>query len=158
MKSWIVSVIVVVLSISIIVLIFPSGKLGRYVKSIFVFVLTFVMLKPISELKNQDVNIDFDNFEVVYQEEYLDYIGEYKINKMIENCELIANNLGINDVTVKLEYVFLDCVEIQVNKVVLNLENTVINSDKEHIVFIEELKTKISESLNLEKELIVFYE
>ena len=69
MKTWIVSIIVVVLSISIIALIFPSGKLGSYVKSIFVFVLTFVLLKPITEIKNQDVNISFDNFEVVYQVE-----------------------------------------------------------------------------------------
>ena len=61
MNTWIVSIIVVVLSISIISLIFPSGKLGNYVKSIFVFVLTFVILKPITELKNQEFNIDFDN-------------------------------------------------------------------------------------------------
>ena len=157
MKTWIVSIIVVVLSISIIALIFPSGKLGSYVKSIFVFVLTFVLLKPITEIKNQDVNISFDNFEVAYQVEYLDYIGKYKINKMVENCELIANNLGVNGITVKLEYELLDYAEIQVNKVELNLENTVINSDKEHIVIIEKVKKTIADYLGIDNSKVVTY-
>ncbi len=157
MKSWILSIIIVVLSISIISLLFPSGKLGKFIKSIFAFVLTLVILKPITELKNQEFFVDFDKLQISYQEEYLDYVNSFKVNKIIENCKLIANNYGVENLKVNVEYELAENAEFCLSKVVLNFENTVINSDKEHIVIIEKVKTAILNYLNVDYSKVVVY-
>lgn len=157
MKSWVLSIIVVVVSISIISLIFPSGKLGKFIKSVFAFVLTVVILKPVTGLKHKDFDINFDDYNASFQTEYLEYVNNIKVNKIVKDCELIAEKYGAKNVVVELDCLNLKDIEFKVLKVVLNFKNSVINSDKEHIVIIESIKREIAEYLGIDYSQMVIY-
>lgn len=161
MKSWALSIVFVVFTISVISLLFPSGKLGKFIKSIFSLLLIFVTLKPIIKLKNSDVNISdllVDN-EIILQGEYLDFINNEKVSTYKKNCQKILNELGVLNAEIDFIYEMDKDNRIFFISVSLNLKNAVINSDKEHIVIIESAKQEIKDYLGLENgfEILVIY-
>lgn len=161
MKSWALSIVFVVFTISVISLLFPSGKLGKFIKSIFSLLLIFVTLKPIIKLKNSDVNISdvLVNNEIILQGEYLDFINNEKVSTYKKNCQKILNELGVLNAEIDFIYEMDKDNRIFFISVSLNLKNAVINSDKEHIVIIESAKQEIKDYLGLENgfEILVIY-
>ena len=161
MKSWALSIVFVVFTISIISLLFPSGKLGKFIKIIFSLLLIFVTLKPIIKLKNDDVNFysAFVNNEIAFQDSYLNFINNEKISTYKNNCIKILNELGVSNAEIDIIYELDKYNKILFVSVSLNLKNAVINSDKEHIVIIESAKQEIKDYLGLENgfEILVIY-
>ena len=161
MKSWALSIIVVVFIISIVSLLFPSGKLGKFIKSVFSLLLIFVAMKPIIKLKNGDFNYStiLISSETVLQEEYFDFFNNEKILAYKINCNKILNELGISNADIDFTYEIDKENKILFRSVSLNLINAVINSDKEHIVIIESAKQRIKDYLDLsdEFEILVIY-
>ena len=145
MKIWVLSIVIIVFSISVISFIFPTGKLGKFIKAIFSFVLIFVVLKPAVEIKNFDYNIEdvFNKNEVVIQDLYLEYINDKKIEVYRNNCIKLMEKSGVYNANIDFEYEIDKYGKFVFKIVSLNLENAVINSDKEHIVIIETVKSEI---------------
>lgn len=157
MKTWVLSIVIIVFSISVISLIFPTGKLGKFIKAIFSFVLIFVVLKPAVEIKNFDYNIEdvFNKNEVVIQNLYLEYINDKKIEVYRNNCIKLMEKSGVYNANIDFEYEIDKYGKFVFKIVSLNLENAVINSDKEHIVIIETVKSEIKRYLNLNEDFII---
>lgn len=157
MKTWVLSIVIVVFSISVISLIFPTGKLGKFIKAIFSFVLIFVVLKPVVGIKNFDYNIEdvFNKNEVVIQNLYLEYINDKKIEVYRNNCIKLMEKSGVYNANIDFEYEIAKYGKFLFKIVSLNLENAVINSDKEHIVIIETLKSEIKRYLNLNEDFLI---
>lgn len=157
MKTWVLSIVIIVFSISVISLIFPTGKLGKFIKAIFSFVLIFVVLKPAVEIKNFDYNIEdvFNKNEVVIQDLYLEYINDKKIEGYKNNCIKLMEKSGVYNADIIFKYEIDKYGKFVFKIVSLNLENAVINSDKEHIVIIETVKSEIKRYLNLNEDFII---
>ncbi len=154
MKSWALSIVVIVFTISIVSLLFPNGKIGKFIKSVFSFLLVFVVLKPIIKIKNNDFELDnfLVNNEIVLQDSYLQFYNNKKIKTYKDSCIKILNDCGINNAEIEFQYETDKYNKILFVSIILNLENAVINSDKEHIVIIETAKQKIKSYLNLSEE------
>jgi len=160
MKDWLISICVTVILITILQLISPEGKIGKFVKGYFSILMVFVLLQPFVKLdlvenvviKNQGVE------NVVYKTDYLEFINKEKITKLEKNCVKLSEKVGIKDISVKIEYNVDDNFQTEIKKVNLNLSDAVIILDKAHIDIIEELKDNISQYLSVNKNLVVIYE
>lgn len=160
MKEWVISVTVTVFSTSVISLILPSGKLSKYIKSIFSLIMVFVILQPVFKLR--DVKFDFEavfnESEFVYQSDYLDYVNNKKIENYKENCVILLKDIGVENFETDIIFSVNETSEIIVEKVVINLQNSVINSDKDHIDIIVDVKNVISEYFKISVCNVVVYE
>lgn len=160
MKEWVISVTVAAFSTSVISLILPNGKLSKYIKSVFSLIMVFVVLQPVFKLKNIEVDFDkmFNNSEYTFQMDYLDYFNNKKIEIYKENCSTIIRDNGVDAFEIEIIYSINDFSELIVEKVVINLKNSVINSDKDHIDIIVGIKNVISKYLNINSNAVVVYE
>ena len=149
MKEWVISVTVTVFSTSVISLILPSGKLSKYIKSVFSLIMVFVILQPVFKLK--DVKFDF---QAVFNESEFVYQSDY----FKENCVILLKDIGVENFETGIIFSVNEISEIIVEKVVINLQNSVINSDKDHIDIIVGIKSVISEYLKIDDDAVVIYE
>ncbi len=160
MKSWALSIIIVVFSITVISLLFPNGKIGKFIKSIFSLILVFVVLKPLISISDKNFSLEEFVFinETILQEDYIDFMHQKEIKQQEENCEKIFENLGITNAEIKLACLYDENKKLKIESVIINLKNAVIKSDKEHIVIIENAKKLITEYLNINYDVLVINE
>ena len=160
MKSWIISLGCIIIISALITMLLPEGKLGKFIKYYFSLIIMIVIIQPISKINNYNLNYDsiFNEKQINIQLDYLEYVTEKRINNHILDCKKIAENLGIRDVLIDINYNIDEKGEIILNKVYINLKNSVIISDKAHINIIVELKDSICDYLAIEEEQVVIYE
>lgn len=160
MKEWALKILISVLILSSISIILPTGKLSSYIKYVFAIILIPIVIEPVLMIKNNnfDFNTVFNETEVQVQNDYLDYISEQKINEYNSLLNVLLNNLGVLGAKVDLLYNIDENYIIHIKKVCIDLTNSVINSDKEHIDIIETIKTAYSEYLHIDKDEVIIYE
>lgn len=158
MKNWIISIGIIIVILSILTIIFPSNKLGKFSKGIFSLIAILVIIKPIVNFSNNNYNIGYiDSSEIVIQNEFIDYINFCKISNLKSKCEMILNNYQISNVNIDIIYENLEN-NLIIKKCVINLSNAVINSDKEHIHIIEESRKTISKLLSIDESKVIYEE
>ena len=160
MKEWIISIIAIIILTTILNLILPNSKLKGIIKCCFSLVSILVVLQPILSLNISELNFTsvFNGNEIVLQENYLNYVNNEKINNYTQNCISLLDDLGINGAEVIIQTSLNDDFDIKFEKVQVNLKNSVLISDKEHIDIIEDIKKTLSDYLKIEEKLVVIYE
>lgn len=160
MKKWILSLGIVVIIVAIISLILPEGKLGKYIKGVCSLIVILAVLQPLLNLKQIEVNFNtlINGNEATIQVDFINYISGAKIKEYEKNCNLLAENVGLEYIETVIEYSINDDAKIVIKKVNLNLKDAVIISDKEHIDIIEEVIDAVAKYLNVNKEIVVVYE
>ena len=160
-RNWLLSVGAMILLTAVITLIIPHGRLGKLIKSVFALLSILVIIQPLVNLKNG--NADFtvpsitEGNEIVLQQDYLQYIVEKRNQAKEETCEDILNKNGIEGAVVDIEFITDNKASYEIKKVTVNLENSVIISDKEHIDIIEIALAEIADYLDTEREVIELY-
>ena len=161
MKEWIVSVVAVVFIVSISSYIVPEGKIGSYIKGIFAFLLIFVIIKPIFSINNNDFNLQSltaSSANIEVQTDYLDYVYYKKYQNLATDCIKSLRQIGVENASIDIKY-FIDGNKVFVlEKIIINLQNAVMNTNKEHIDIIEEIRTAVSTLLKIDKKLVIIYE
>ena len=91
MKEWLLSVTVVIILSIIILLILPDGRLYGLIKSVFCAVALITILSPIIDFSvfSNPIDFVFGENEQAYQEDYLDYVFQTKIDDIKTNCKKI---------------------------------------------------------------------
>ncbi len=160
MLDWILSCGATVILTSIIMIILPSGKLSAIIKSIFSLVVLLVVISPITKISKGDFSIDnvFTGGEIYVQEEFLHFIAESKIKIYEENCNKILGNFGIENAQLDFEFLITENYSVEVQKLKVDLKKSVINSDKEHIDIIKDVKEALAEYLNVDVGRVEIYE
>lgn len=160
MKSWLLSVCIVILLTSVLGLIVPEGKMGNYVKSFFSILVLIVIVSPVIKLINSDFAIGelVDANSIYIKEDYLSFINDKKITSLKSDCEEILNKYGIYNAEIDVEYFITEDYIFSIKKVNIFLDNAVINSDSEHINIIESVKEAVSVLFNIEKDAVILYE
>ena len=159
MKEWVVSIGAVIILTSITSIILPNGKLNKFIKTIFSIIVVFTIIQPIFYSFNGDSSSYFESKDVNlnYQEDYLYYITYKKKESLCENCKIIAEKLNVIDAEIDILYYSDEKGGIVLDKVLVNLENSVINPNNENIDIISELTNNLSEYLQIEKSNVVIY-
>ena len=160
MKAWILSVSAVVMITAIITLVLPEAKIGKYIKSIFSLFIIFTIIKPLFYIKESEFdykNIFYQN-NIELQYDFIEYVSQEKINEYEKQCLKILENSGIQKSLLKISYSLEVDSKIKIEQVTINLKNSVIISDKEHIDIIKESKQNIASYLNIKEDLVKIYE
>ena len=113
-------------------------------------------MQPILNLNISEFNFTsvFNGNEIVLQENYLNYVNNEKIKNYTQNCISLLDDLGVEGAEVIIQSSVNDDLVIKFEKVLVNLKNSVLISDKEHIDIIEQAKKSIAEYLNVSNDVV----
>lgn len=154
MNKWILSIIAIVFISILIQFFLPEGKLNKYVKSFFGIATILVVIQPIFMLKNNNLDIDFneEQSQIVFQNNYLDFISqEYIYYKQID-CQNLLKENGFNGVEVYIEYTVSELGETEILSALIDLKNAEYNFDPKNIDIIEDIIKPISKYLEVKEE------
>lgn len=158
MKAYLLSVVSIILISTILNIILPDGKIGKFINGIFAILIVCVMVQPIKILKNNFQTQDYVNFnKQIIDKEVVEIINKLKIDAKKETVNNILIYHGINDSELEFEYNLIDY-EILYKKVQINLKNAVINSDQPHINIIEQARKNVADYMNINIDSVIFYE
>lgn len=160
MKEWIFNIGTTVLLVSVITILLPDGKTGKFIKSIFSILILFVAIKPMATFSKiqLDNNIVYsEEIDIEIQKDYIKFTFEKKKAEYEQNCYKILENLGVSNAKIEIFYSDTDLV-FNIENVKIDLSNSVIISDKEHIFIIEEIKEKITSYLCINDSILVINE
>ncbi|MBR2498280.1 MAG: stage III sporulation protein AF [Clostridia bacterium] len=160
MKSYVSNLIISSFVFTIFILIIPSGKMTKSVKTTIGLILIILVFSPLVKLKNIDINMnDFifkDDIEI--QTNFIEYVYQEKAKSLENNCENISKELGVSNAEFSVVYAINVENQFEVEYIEINLKNAVINSEIEHINIIEKVKKNISEYLDIDYKNVVVYE
>lgn len=159
LSAWILSILGIVVIGAVIDLVLPSGRMNKYVKSVFAAVTVLVIILPLPNmLKN---GCDSENFifneQIQLQEDYLGYAEKVKRDSIVRGLRSALASDGITIGEVEIVGKFSAAVPI-VEEVRINLSQVVISGQTEHINKCEVVRSKVSEYLSIDKESIQIYE
>jgi len=160
MKDWIISIFAIVLITSIICIILPQGKMGKYIKNIFSLLTMFVIIKPIIYLKDKDLNYEqiIGTDEIVFQEQFLSFVFNKQVEEYEKNCCKIIENIGVKNAVVSIDFDINKNQDIEIGFVQINLQSSVIISNMAHINIKEEIINDVASYLNVNKNMVIIYE
>lgn len=106
MKEWLLSITVIIILSIIILLILPEGKLYGLSKSIFSAMALITILSPIIDLNvfTDPIEFVFGEQEQVYQEDYLDYVFNIKVENIKKDCKKIIENNYSNNADIDIVF------------------------------------------------------
>lgn len=160
-SSWILSIAGVIALSVLIELILPDGEMNRYIKTIFSFIIVFVVISPIPKLLKN--NIDFSSIFDYENSFSIDenYLEQVNLNKLISAQEAIEKqclNSGYKNVHIYINADILNQ-KMQIESVYVDLSELVISTNAEHndISNIKkQINTIIQNNLNISQELIYY--
>ena len=137
MKEWILSIAVTVLAVSVLSLLLSNGKTSKVIKAVMAFITVLVIIRPIlqTDFSSFDVSNIFGSDNIEYQEHYLGFIEENKKESYKKDCLNLLYEWGIKIEEEELNIITDDEIDgkVVVKKIIVNLKNAVIITDKEHI-------------------------
>lgn len=159
LSIYLMSIMGVVLLFVVIELILPSGSVSKYIRSILGIFLIFVVVSPLGKLKS----LSFDGILYGNSAEYqLDYGYLYRMH--LEKAENLANEVqqlltskGIEGAVVLVD-VKKDVLDMQINNIFVDLSQTVISQNNEHIINYATLKKLIADYVHIEEDKVVINE
>lgn len=130
-SSWLLAITGVIILSVLAEFILPDGKLNKYIKAIFSFVILLVIIMPLPKLLGKDYDISkwFNSNESVLQEDYL-----YQLNL----DKVTALNKKISDRILQEGYKNVE-VSINANVLTSNLEIFGVYVDLENLKFDEKV-------------------
>ncbi len=157
MKAYILSVLGIVIIGVIIDIIIPSGSINKYIKSVYAIFVVAVLISPIINLinKNQGFNFQYEDFEI--NSSLLNYINSQKANSIENDIKNRLKNEGYDNIDIIINY-SQENNEFKLISCLINLQNVVISSDKQHINKYEFIREVVKEITNLADEVIIFNE
>ena len=165
-KTWILSIAGIIILSAMLSLILPEGKAGKLIKSILALLVILVIIKPLfSIFSGGEVSFMPENQTIVTeQQNFIDYINGKKIESYKTNTEQILKNHGVYDA--QIEIIVLTDNDINeytnegpiIQKIIIDLKNSVIKSDSPHKDIIKDLKKDLAEYFSLSQEKIEIYE
>lgn len=160
MKEWIYSILAIILLTTIISIIVPDGKLGKMIKGIFALIVMLVIISPIMSFSsfNTDSLINNTQIDGSIQDSFLNFINENKTQNLENEILESFNKIGVKNALIDLDYEYSSEYVYSIKNAKIYLNNAVINSEKEHILVIEEMINTVIEKTNLLRKDIYIYE
>ena len=153
MKSWIISIISVVLLNLVSEIILSQSTIGEFIKKIFGLVTILVIISPIANIFKIDIDNIINTYDSKfnYQSEYISIV-ENGQEEFYENyIKQLLEDEGFLNVNVEIDYKIEDN-GININKITLNLKNLVINENQPHINKYTEIKNIICNAIPIIEE------
>ncbi|MBE5754306.1 MAG: hypothetical protein E7340_03115 [Clostridiales bacterium] len=159
MKEWVIGIVVSVFAFSVISLVLPNGSTAKFIKQLFSVIMIFILLQPFVNTNTfYEQSFVYNDKISFIQNDFLEYAHDKSVSIHYENINKILLNFGVENANVDMLYYTDENYNLKIEKVVINLENSVIKTDREHIDIIDQIKTSIGNYLSLDKNLVVIYD
>ena len=157
MSGYILTILGIVLAGILIDIIVPTGKINKYIKSIFaIFVVAVIIMPVVKLISNKDnITIDYNDYEI--EENLMNYIFSSRVRAYENEIETALNNAGYSKVDIKINY-SINSNELSLNSCEVNLKNMTSSNIEMHNNRYEFIAETIKEITNLTDEVIIFYE
>ena len=165
MNAYVLSIISAVLITSISAIIMPEGKIAKYVKGIYAFIMLLIIISPVVPMiKNGDFS-----FQSVFNKDsdykldkgYLDYIYSKKIeNDEAEIYHYLINNeeLNLKKTPFYIEIFIKNSDIYEISKINVNFSGEVINGNEEHINIVNKIKQAVKDFTGVDEDNIFINE
>ena len=158
LSSWVLSIAGICILSVLIDLFLPSGQISSHIKTVFNFIIIFVIIAPIPKfIKNYQV--DYSSFintsEIELQEDYIYQLNRDKLTALENEIKNGIKSRGILNVDIAISAdIFVKAMEI--NGIFVDLTNVVIEKNEQHIDIKKEVEEVILSKVNIEKEKIEY--
>lgn len=133
-SSWIISIAGVITLSVLIEFVLPDGQMNKYIKSIFSFVIVFVIISPIPKLLNQNITFsEFFDYENTFSIDE-NYLEQVNLNKLISYQTTIEEQClesGYENVKVYINADILSG-DIKIQSIHVDLSDLVLSANAEH--------------------------
>ena len=156
-SGWIMSILGIVVLGTTVDLLMTKSRMKNIIRSVFATVSVLVIITPLPSLIRNGVDISFSDMlgQIELDTNFLDYADKMKIHTMKAAIESALENDGISGVKVELTAEVHDN-EITVQRVVIDLSDSVIKDNLANINKYEFIKERVkSFTNNKEVEIII---
>ncbi len=156
-SAWVLSIAgVSVLSI-LIDLFLPNGETNSHIKTVFNYVIIFVIIAPLPSLIKSDFDTSsiFTESEIVLQEDYIYQLNRDKLTMLETSMEKELDDRGLKYIDISISADIFTTV-MKIETIYVDFSSLVIVGDEEHIDIENEAVDVITSFVNIEKENIVF--
>lgn len=155
MKGYILSILGIVIAGVFIDIIVPTGTINKYIKSIYSIFVVAVLMNPLIKFLNKKHNFTIKYQEYNINDNLLNYIHNMRASSLETNIEKALKEEGFDNVDIILNFSIENNV-LNYNSCTINLQNLVIQADKQHINKYEFIKGVVRENTGLtDEEMIV---
>lgn len=155
--SWAMTILGVVVIGIIIDLVLPTGRMQKYLKSVFAAILVLIIVLPIPSIIKNGINFDsgslFEN-DFTLDDNYLDYSNSIKYSYLEKGVVSALAEDGIKNAKVTITG-GSDKNIYKISLVKINLQNSVIDEDLQHINKYELVRDKVTAYLKVDKGLVI---
>lgn len=157
MSSYILTILGIVLAGILIDIIVPTGKINKYIKSIFAIFVVAVILMPVVKFiaKSDDITINYTDYEI--EQNLMNYIFSSRVTAYENEIIEVLENNGLSNIDIKINY-SINSNELSLNSCEVNLKNMTSSNIEMHNNRYEFIAETIKEITNLTDEVIIFYE
>lgn len=157
MSGYILTILGIVLAGILIDIIVPTGKINKYIKSIFAIFVVAVILMPVVKFiaKSDDITINYTDYEI--EQNLMNYIFSSRVTAYENEIIEVLENNGLSNIDIKINY-SINSNELSLNSCEVNLKNMTSSNIEMHNNRYEFIAETIKEITNLTDEVIIFYE
>lgn len=157
MSGYILTILGIVLAGILIDIIVPTGKINKYIKSIFAIFVVAVILMPVVKFiaKSDEITINYNDYEI--EQNLMDYIFSSRVTAYENEIIEVLENNGLSNIDIKINY-SINSNELSLNSCEVNLKNMTSSNIEMHNNRYEFIAETIKEITNLTDEVIIFYE
>lgn len=160
LTSWVLSVVGIVIVGVLIDLILPDGQMNKYIKGIFGIITVFVIVSPITQILNYEIDFDqylYNSTATQIDEDYIEATKKLLKSQTETFLEKELEKGGFSNVFVNIEY-NLQETSFVISSVVVDIKKMVINGNVPHINKYTEIKDIILNSVTVKEGDISFNE
>lgn len=160
LSSWVLSIAGICVLSVLIDLFLPSGQMSSHIKSIFNFVIVFVIIAPLPKvIKNY--NVDYSSFistsDIELQQDFIYQINHDKLEALKNEIEIKLDDKGLKNIEISISAdIFTE--KMVLDSVYVDISNLVIENSDQHIDIKKEVENVILSVLDIEREEIDFSE
>ncbi len=157
MKGYILSILGVVVVGILVDVIIPSGKMNKFIKSVYSIFVVLIIISPIIKLFNKHKDFNFNYNDYTISQPLLNYINKQKLTAYKNDIISALNNEGLTGVDLEFNY-SLENDKLILNSCTVNLKNLSISSNFTHTNKYEFISKVVTTVTGLNAEEIVFDE
>lgn len=155
LSGWVLSIAGVVLLGTVIDLLLTKSRLKTFIRSVFASVAVLVIVTPIPSFIKSGFDADFTWGDVELDSGYLSYVEHYKLNTLARAVEKVLEQEGLAGAKVTVDGEVDG--EILVREVTINLSETVIAGESEHINKYAEVRKQVAGYLGVGEDKVRVY-
>lgn len=158
LSSWVLSIAGICVLSVLIDLFLPSGQMSSHIKSIFNFIVVFVIIAPLPKvIKNY--NIDYSSFistsDIELQQDFIYQVNYDKLEALKNEIQSKLTEKGLNNIEISISAdIFIENMVLE--SVYVDISNLVIENPNQHIDIKKEVENVILSVLDIDREAIDF--